>query len=125
MHGTKSIVERIVGWMKLSCIWAVGLILAGTGGAAALDAPHALHPAKSADRHVVEPRHAAGHSAAAHVAKPAHKSAPAHAATTRTATSHAAAKAVPDPQKAILTTRGKARASVRRAALTSRRHRYH
>ena len=129
--------------MKLSCMWALGLILAGPVGLAALDAPHALHPAKTADRHIVGPHRAGGHSAAAHGAKPAAKtapkpgpnSAPARAATTHSATAHvsathattahAATKAAPAPQKATLTARGKARASARRAALTSRRHRYH
>jgi membrane carboxypeptidase/penicillin-binding protein len=103
--------------MKLSYISVLGLILAGTGSAAALDAPHPLRHAKTADRHVIEPHRAGSHSAAAHVANPASK--------THTATAHTAAKAAPAQHKAILTARGKARASVRRAALTSRRHRYH
>ena len=115
--------------MKLSCIWAFGVILAGTGGAAALDAPHTLRPAKAADRHVVEPHRASTHGAASHITKPATKpatkSAPAHASATHTATAHVVSKAAPAQQQAKLTPRGKARASVRRAALTSRRHRYH
>ena len=111
--------------MRLSCIWAFGVILAGTGSAAALDAPHSLHRAKTADRHVVEPHRAGSHNAAARIAKPTAKSTTAHASVTHTATAHATAKAAPAQQKARLTARGKARASVRRAALTSRRHRYH
>jgi membrane carboxypeptidase/penicillin-binding protein len=111
--------------MKLSCIWAFGVILAGAGSAAALDAPHSLHRAKTADRHVIEPHRAGSHNAAARIAKPTAKSTTAHASVTHTATAHATAKAAPAQQKARLTARGKARASVRRAALTSRRHRYH
>ena len=98
-----------------------------------MNAPHSLHPAKTADRHVVDPHRNGGHSASAHVAKPAAKSAhkiapkssPAHATATHTATAHVISKAAPAKQQARLTARGKARASVRRAALTFRRHRYH
>ena len=115
--------------MKLSCIWVFGVILAGTGGAAALDAPHALRSAKAVDRHVIEPHRAGSHSAAAHgakpAAKPAPKSTPDHALATHTVTAHTTAKAALAPQQARLTPRGKARASGRRAALTSHRHRYH
>jgi len=112
--------------MKLSCVWAFGLILAGTGGASALDAPHSLHRARAAERHVVEPHRAGGHRAAARpAARPTPKSTPPRAAAAHSATAHSAAKAAPARQQARLTARGKARAGVRRAALTSRHHRYY
>ena len=98
-----------------------------------MNAPHPLHSAKATERHVIDPHRNRGHSASAHLAKPAAKSAhkitpkstPARAVATHTATAHAVSKAAPAKQQARLTARGKARASVRRAALTSRRHRYH
>ena len=86
--------------MKLSWVSAVGLLLSGAMGAWALDAPHALHHARSADSHLAETHHAAAHHTAA----------------------HAAVKAAPDSQHVRLTPRGQARASARRVALTSRRH---
>jgi membrane carboxypeptidase/penicillin-binding protein len=82
-------------------------------GALALNAPHALHHAKSTESHVVEPHRAAGHRAAAsHAAKPEAKTQAAHAKT----------QAAPARQQAHLTARGKARSGARQAALASRRH---
>ena len=57
--------------MKLSRIWAFGLATAlplaglGTVGAAALDAPHTLHRARTAEPHLADShrRHAAAHAA--------------------------------------------------------------
>jgi penicillin-binding protein 2 len=86
--------------MKLSWIPAVGMVLMGTLGAWALDAPRTLHHARSAEPRLTEPHRAASHHSAAHAAE---GSAPAH-------------------EQARLTSRGKARASVRRVAMISRRH---
>ena len=84
--------------MKVSRTLALGLALTGLGwgaaSAAALDAPHTLHRARSAERHLVEPHRPAAHHAAAHSAA-------------RPAKTHGSA----------------ARQGARRAALTSRRHR--
>ena len=92
--------------MTVSRVWAIGLVLFGFGalGAAALTAPHTLHHARSAERHLVQP-HRANHSGA-HVAGRAARSAATHS-------------------PARLTTRGLARAGARRAALTHRRHRFY
>ena len=86
--------------MKLSWIPAAGLVLIGTLGAWALDAPRTLHHARSAEPRLTEPHRAASHRSTAHAAE---RSAPAH-------------------EQARLTPRGKARASVRRVAMISRRH---
>ena len=54
--------------MKVSRVWAFWLVLMGLGcalGAAGLDAPHSLHHAKSAERHLTEPHRAIGRHAAA------------------------------------------------------------
>jgi membrane carboxypeptidase/penicillin-binding protein len=92
----------------------------GNAGAAALNAPHTLHHAKAAESHLAEPHRSSGHHAAVHVAGPAARSTKAGAATTR-----AAAKTGPAGQQARLTPRAQARASARRAALTSLRHHYY
>src|ERR1035438_7272611 len=114
--------------MKLSSILILGLALIGlgigTGSAAALNVPHTLHRAKATDRHLVEPRRAGSHRAAAHVARPAARSATAHSGAPHPSAIHAAGKA-PARQQARLTARGKARASLRRVALTSRHHHYY
>jgi len=107
--------------MKLSRICAYGLVPAlvfaglGKSGAAALDAPHTLHHARSAEPHLTEShrRHAASHAGA-----PAQKSAPSHA------TAGHAARQAPSTQQARLTPRGRARATARQASLTTRRHRF-
>jgi len=99
--------------MKNSRVWAFGLVLMGFGGvlgAAALDAPHSLHRAKAAERHLTEPHRASGRHAAA-----AGKSTKAHAKAKTAASSN-------EPK---LTARGKARAGARRVALTGRHHRYY
>ncbi len=112
--------------MKLSRIWAFGLATAlpmaglGTVGAAALDAPHTLHHARTAESHLAEShrRHAAAHTTA-HASTTAQKSGPAHVG----------AKAAPSRQTATqtarLTPRGSARASARRAALSTTHHHYY
>ena len=108
--------------MKLSRIWAFGLATAlplaglGTVGAAALDAPHTLHRARTAEPHLADSnrRHAAAH-AATHAGTTATKAAPAHLG----------AKAAPSAQAARLTPRGRARAGARRVALTTGRHHYY
>jgi len=106
--------------MKLSWVWAIGMILGCTGGAAALNAPHTLHHAKTAEPHLVEPHRAGGHhAAAAHSARPETKSAKTHAKT-EAAPARQPGKA--GRQQARLTARGTSRASARQAALTSRRH---
>ncbi len=109
--------------MKISRVWAFGLLpglvftVLGTAGAATLDVPHTLHHVRTAPPHLTEShrRHTAPHAAAA-VGKPA---------TTQAAARHAAKDAAPSAQRARLTPRGTARAALRRAALTTRRHRFY
>jgi membrane carboxypeptidase/penicillin-binding protein len=84
----------------------------GATGVAALNAPHMLRHAKAAEPHLAEPHRAGSHRSAARIVRP----------TARETTSRAAGKAAPARQQARLTPRGKARASARRVALTSRRH---
>ncbi len=106
--------------MKLSCVWAIGIVLGCTGGAAALNAPHTLHHAKTTEPHLVEPHRASGHhAAAAHSARPEAKSTKTQA---KTEAAPARQQSKAGRQQARLTPRGTARAGVRRAALTSRRH---
>jgi membrane carboxypeptidase/penicillin-binding protein len=104
--------------MKLSRISAFGLVLLAPGfaamAAAALDAPHTLHRARSAESHLSASHHTA-HRSAAHAASP----------TVHTAATHAAQKTVPAGQRARLTARGNTRAQARRVALTSRRHHHY
>jgi penicillin-binding protein 2 len=105
--------------MNLSRISAIGLVLIGscmgTVGAAALDAPHTLHHARTTVPHLSETHRAGSHHAVGHTTR----------STARTTATHSAAKAAPASQAAHLTVRGQARASARRVALTSRRHRYY
>ncbi len=104
--------------MKMSRVWAIGLALVGTvagsGGVLALNAPHTLRHSRSTEQHLAQSRHAAKPHTAAHAAQPAAKSTKA-----RVAANDASPR-----QEARLTARGKGRASARRVALTSRRHRF-
>jgi membrane peptidoglycan carboxypeptidase len=93
-------------------------------GAAALDAPHTLHRAKTTEPHLSQTHHTARHRGTAQAPKSSAKPATAHATADHAPASHAAGK-TPARQEAHLTARGKARAGLRHAALTSRRHRYH
>jgi penicillin-binding protein 2 len=99
--------------MKFPRIWASTLVLIGfgmgAGVATALNAPHTLHHAKATESHLAEP-HRASHSAAS------------HAGTARSSASHAARKSESAGNTAHLTARGRARATARRAAFTTRRH---
>jgi membrane carboxypeptidase/penicillin-binding protein len=101
--------------MKLSRISALGLLLFAPGfvavAAVALDAPHTLHHARSAESHL-SASHRTGHRAAAPAAQ-------------RSTTARAGATHTPAGQQARLTPRGTARAQARRAALTSRHHHYY
>src|ERR1035441_2897139 len=110
--------------MKLSCPCTVGLALIGSLGgflsAAALDAPHTLHHPKAAEPHLTETHRSAGHRAAAHAGKTVPRQTPAYAST-----SHTSSKTAANSQPAHLTARGRARASARRVALTSRHHHYY
>jgi len=107
--------------MKVSRVWALGwvpaLVLAGFGvmGAAALDTPHTLHRARTAEPHLIQPHRSAAHHVASHAARPSST----HASARNHAASHATQKA-----PAHLTARGKAQAGARRVSLTSRRHHY-
>jgi membrane carboxypeptidase/penicillin-binding protein len=93
--------------------FALALIGFGWGPrlAAALDAPPTMRHAKTTEPHLSEP-HRAGHRAAAHAAR-------------YTATHASSTYAASASQPAHLTARGVARASLRRAALTSRHHHYY
>ena len=115
--------------MKLSRVWASGLVLAVSGmgavGAVALNAPHTLHHAKAAESHLVEPHRAGAHRAGAQDARPAAKSRTAHAAATPAATNRSAkTRGAASAAPARLTARGRSRASLRRASLTSRRSKF-
>ena len=91
--------------------WAIGLAFAGLGfsaGAAALDAPHTMHRAKPAERHVVEPHRAAHRAAARSTARPA------------AAKPQSAAK-----PSAHAVARSNAKAGPRQVSLHGRRHRWH
>jgi membrane carboxypeptidase/penicillin-binding protein len=107
--------------MRLSCAGAVGLFLIGSLGgslsAAALNAPHTLRHSKAAEPHLTETHRSAGHRAVVHAGKPAARQTPAHASA-----SHTSSKTAANSQPAHLTSRGRARASARRVALTSRHH---
>jgi penicillin-binding protein 2 len=95
--------------MTVSRVWALGLVLVGLGagvpGAAALNAPHTLHHAKIAERHLVQP-HRSLHSGA-RAAKSARRSSGHAKAETR------------------LVSKGMPRGAARRASLTHRRHRFY
>jgi penicillin-binding protein 2 len=99
--------------------WVPALVVVGLrpAGAAPLDVPHSLHHGHTSTTHLTEPhrRHTAAHAEA-----PAAKSTTAHATT-----GHTAAKSAPATQQARLTPRGKARAAVRRASLTTSAHHYY
>src|ERR1035437_1502018 len=132
-----SVRREDTGWMSFPRIWAYVLVFigfgVGAGVAAALDAPRPIHHTKTTDSHLTEPhraavRHTTTH-AAAHTASPAaHKTTSAHAAkahsTAHTGTTHSSAHATPVRNTAHRTARGNARDNVRRAAITSRRHRF-
>jgi membrane carboxypeptidase/penicillin-binding protein len=94
--------------MKLSRTSVFGLALLVPGfaamAAAALDAPHTLHHARSVESHLATSHHTAHHAVA-------------HAGASR--------EAVPASQPAHLTARGSARAQARRVALTSHHHHYY
>jgi membrane carboxypeptidase/penicillin-binding protein len=107
--------------MNFSRICALALVLIGlgAGGAAALDAPRALHHAKATESHLAEP-HRAAHQTATPAAKPAAKTNTRHAST-----AHSTPKAAHAGQQARLTARGNAREDGRRAAITTRRHHYY
>jgi penicillin-binding protein 2 len=95
---------EVAGWMKPSCVLAVGLVLAGAGSAGALDAPRTLHHTKAA-----EP----GLKTAHHAAKRAAHTAATGRAKTGTTVHHTAAVVATVPH-----------ARVRRAALTTHHHYY-
>ena len=65
----KSGYREELGWMRLSTVWALGLVpvLAGFGmeQAMALNAPHTLHHAKTAEPHLTEPHRTSGRHASA------------------------------------------------------------
>jgi len=97
--------------MNFPRVWACALVLIGLGGfaagAMALDAPRTLHHARATESHLAE-SHRAGHRAAGRTTRPAASSAATH-----------------DGQEAHLTSRGRARAGMRHAALSTRHHRSH
>jgi penicillin-binding protein 2 len=112
------------GRMKFSRVWAFVLVMVGfcvgASGVAALDAPRTLHHVRAAEPRLTE-SHRAGHHAAAHQAgSAARRSAASHSGTA----THSTAKAASAGQYAHMTARGSARAHLRRATLTSRRHRF-
>jgi membrane carboxypeptidase/penicillin-binding protein len=100
--------------MKFSRFWAFILILigfgCGAGSAVALNAPHTLRHARATEPHLTEPHRAATHAAGS------------AARTRKSTTAEAAPRAARGGRAARLTARGSARARLRRASLTSRRH---
>jgi membrane carboxypeptidase/penicillin-binding protein len=109
--------------MKISWVWAFGLVLIGSGvgagNAMALNAPHALHHARTTEPHLVEPHRSAGHRAAAPAAKATTRSTAAKSKSARSAARANAknqAQVAPTGRQARLTARGRGRASARRAA---------
>jgi len=102
--------------MKLSFVCTIGMALAGalagTPLSVALDAPHTLHRPRLTP-HLSESHRSSGRKATTHAE--ARSSAGAHTSK------HASANAAP----AKLTTRGKARATARLAALSTRHHHYY
>jgi penicillin-binding protein 2 len=101
--------------MRLARIPAFAFVLLAPAlGAAALDTPHTLHPHKAPPSHLTESHHTTAHAAKSTAAK----SAQAHTSTAHASPSHTAGRA----ESAHLTPRGKARASARRVALTTRHH---
>jgi penicillin-binding protein 2 len=89
--------------MKFSCALILGLVVAGAGAdrVSALNAPHTLHHSRS--QHIIETHHAAHHAAAKAAPAPAHQA----------VSAHGSAKV------------GNGSATIRRASLHSRRHRYY
>jgi membrane carboxypeptidase/penicillin-binding protein len=108
------------GWMRFSRVWAFVLVMVGFGvgasGVAALDAPRTLHHVRAAEPRLTE-SHRAGHHAAARSTRKS-------SAATADAPARSASKAAPAGQHARLTARGSARVHLRRAALSTRRHRF-
>jgi membrane peptidoglycan carboxypeptidase len=116
--------------MNFSRVWVWPLVLTGfgmsAGVAVGLDAPRTLHHAKTTESHLTEPHRTAGHHATAHAVTPAvRRSTTAYAGTTHSSATHAAPRFAAAGNTAHQTARGNARAGVRRAAVTSRRHRYY
>ena len=105
--------------MRLSTVWALGLVpvLAGFGmeQAMALNAPHTLHHAKTAEPHLTEPHRTAGRHASA---------VPSAKANVRHIAPRTKAQVSPVKEQAHLTPRGQARAASRLAALASRHHHF-
>jgi len=115
--------------MKTPRVWAFAWVPAlvviglGTAGAAPLDVPHTLHHSRTSSAHLTEShRHTAAH-AAAHAPAASGKSATAHATAGHATAGRAIAKSAPAAQQARLTPRGRQRAGVRRASLSS--HHYY
>jgi membrane carboxypeptidase/penicillin-binding protein len=88
------------------------LIVSGIGavGAAGLNAPHTFHRARAAEPHLSQPHRAGSRHSAARATR-----------SSARATAHAA----PTRSRARLTARGRGRAALRRAALTTGRHRFY
>jgi len=104
--------------MRLARIPAFALVLlASAVGAVALNTPHTLHAHKTPPAHLSEARRATTHRGASPAASRA-KSTGGHAAAAHASGAHTAAKSA----SAHLTPRGRARASARRVALTTRHH---
>ncbi len=96
--------------MRRSCVWALGLVLAGFGvcadRASALDAPHTLHHTRQASQHLSVTRHSKSHSAAS-----------------RSSATHSTARSASVRHRAR--TAGGAAVTMRRAALSTRHHHYY
>ncbi len=122
-HGTNPKLRGCC-WMKLSCVWAYGLMLSisivGTG-AMALNAPHTLHRPRLSNPHLIEPRRGGRHAVTAHAARPAGRST---AARTSRSTARAASARAESAAPARRRVRGSAKATspaaLRRAKLSLR-----
>jgi penicillin-binding protein 2 len=103
--------------MRLSCVLAFGLVLvwfgAGPGSAAAVDAPHTLKDSKSSSQHLAATSHARKHSSAAHR----------NSLKTGSVATHKKAKSASARSRTRRASRSGA--TVRRAGVRVRRHRYY
>lgn len=112
--------------MKLSHVWASGLVLvgfgAGAGTLAALNVPHTLHRGKATEPHLSESHRASGHRAASgHAVRPSAKTIVVAGAAKKPAPKTAAHSNASGAKAALPAVKGKAR--LRNASLVSR-HRH-
>ena len=134
-YSTKSKSLRGSNRMKLSFVCTLGLALvvavAGASAAAALDAPHTLHRARSRQPHLLDTHRSGSRHALGHSGHPSSGSTATHSARTQAATSRSAAPIGSAAQSASKSgparsdRQGPGQATARQVALHSRRHHYY